>query len=131
MPTFSQNADITSNSDRGVIHPGHPPIIESHVIKSGQGKLRAGCVLSAGTGDGAVLAVDADQPTLVLIQDVDTNDSTQDKIIARCMMHGPCVRARLLSTAGDTPTVASDTLVSKLPLRGIYPVQSFDYSVMA
>jgi hypothetical protein len=120
---------------RGIVHPAHPPVIESVIIASGK-SYRAGTLLKYASG-GAVAAakevtggspVPADQSDCVLLEDIDTTGAAKP---ARCLLHGMVVRSRLLCSTG-TPAAASDGLADKLSARGIYPVQGgFDYSVMA
>jgi hypothetical protein len=74
------------------------------------------------TGAGAA---PAEQAELVLVEDADTTAGAKP---ARCLAHGMAVRARLLKGDGSA---ASDAMAATLPARGIYPVQGFDYSVMA
>jgi hypothetical protein len=121
--------------DRGVVHPGHPPVIESVVIAA-EKTYQAGTLLKYASGGALAAAkevtggspVPADQPDCVLAEDVDTTGGAKP---ALCLLHGMAVRSRLLcSTAAPEP--ASDALVEKLSARGIYAVQGgFDFSVMA
>ena len=117
--------------DRGVIHPGHPPVITAVLIAAGK-NYQAGTLLKDGASGAVASAaevtgsspVPAEQATAVLVEDVDTTGGART---ALCLRHGMVVRSRLLSGAG---TAASDAMAGTLPARGIYPVQGFDYSVM-
>lgn len=111
--------------DRGVIHPGHPPIVESFLIAQGA-KLHAGTLMKKSGSTGAVPT--ADQADFVLVQDVDTTDEAK---VARCLCHGMVVKDRLIDASGANPVKASDTMIALLSARGIYVFQAFDYSVMA
>jgi hypothetical protein len=94
---------------------------------------RAGTLLKNGASGAAASAdavtgenpAPAEQAELVLVEDVDTAGGARP---ALCLAHGMAVRARLLKGDG---TAASDAMAGTLPARGIYPVQGFDYSVMA
>jgi hypothetical protein len=120
--------------DRGVIHPGHPPVIVAVLIAATK-NYRAGTLLKNAAG-GAVASADevttgsptpAEQAELVLVEDVDTASGART---ALCLVHGMVVRARLLN-GSSAPVAASDAMAATLTARGIYPVQDFDYSVMA
>jgi hypothetical protein len=121
--------------DRGVIHPGHPPIIEAVLIAAGK-KYLAGTLFKF-AASGAVPPADevtggspapAEQADCVLVEDVDTTGEAKP---ALCLMHGMAVRARLINAKGSTGVTASDALVNTLPARSIYPVQGFDVTKMA
>ncbi|MDR0878942.1 MAG: hypothetical protein LBN21_12910 [Treponema sp.] len=122
--------------DRGVVHPGHPPIVGSPLIAAGH-TYQAGTLLKA-AADGYVAARDAvtgegaapaDQADCVLIQDTDTTDGAKPGL---CLHHGMVVLARLLNSFGSgDPVPAGDAMIATLVNRGIYAVQDFDYSVMA
>jgi hypothetical protein len=117
--------------DRGVIHPGHPPVIAAVLIAAGK-NYRAGTLLKNAASGAVASAAEvtggspapAEQAELVLAEDVDTAGGARP---ARCLMHGMAVRARLLDGTG---AAASDAMAGTLAARGIYPVQGFDYSVM-
>jgi hypothetical protein len=99
-------------------------------------KYRAGTLLKNAAGGAAASADEvtgespapAEQAELVLVEDVDTTEGARP---ARCLGHGMVVRARLLDGTGSEPAAAGDAMAATLPARGIYPVQGFDYSVMA
>ena len=117
--------------DRGVVLPGHPPVIGAVLIAAGK-NYKAGTLLKNAAGGAVASAaevtgsspVPAEQAELVLVEDVDTAGGARP---GRCLMHGMVVRARLLSGTGAP---ASDAMTATLAARGIYPVQGFDYSVM-
>jgi hypothetical protein len=121
--------------DRGVIHPGHPPVIGAIPVAGGK-KYLAGTLLKHAAG-GAVPPADevtggtpapAEQAELVLVQDVDTTGGAKT---ALCLLHGIVVSARLINAAGASGVPASAALIKTLSARGIYPLQGFDSSVMA
>jgi hypothetical protein len=120
--------------DRGVVHPGHPPVIGAVVIAAGK-NYRAGTLLKYAAGGALAAAnevtggtpVPADQADCVLVRDV---DATSEAVPALCLLHGMVVRARLLCSAA-APVAAGDALVATLAARGIYAAQNFDFSVMA
>jgi hypothetical protein len=121
--------------DRGVVHPGHPPVIGAVLIAAGR-KYLAGTLFRLAPG-GAVPPADAvigetpspaEQADCVLVEDVDTTDEAK---LALCLRHGMVVRARLINAKGGTDAAASDALVETLPARGIYPVQGFDSTRIA
>jgi hypothetical protein len=123
----------TEAGDRGVIHPGHPPIIAAVLIAAGK-NYKAGTLLKDGAAGAVASAAEviesdpapAEQATAVLVEDVDTADGARP---ARCLRHGMVVRSRLLN--GASGAAASDAMADTLTVRGIYPAQGFDYSVMA
>ncbi|MDR2186397.1 MAG: hypothetical protein LBO80_12140 [Treponema sp.] len=126
--------DIDVVGDRGVVLPGHPPVIDSAVIAAGK-TYRAGTLLKYASG-GAVASADAvtggdpapaEQADLVLLEDVDTTGAAKP---ARVLMHGLAVRARLLNGTGEDPAPASDAMADTLKNRGIYPLQGWDRSVV-
>jgi hypothetical protein len=131
---YKTRVDIP-RGDRGVVHPGHPPVIEAAEIAAGR-KYLAGTLFRFAPG-GAVPPADevtggtpapAEQAELVLLEDVDTTDGAK---IALCLRHGMAVRSRLINGEGSSDVAASDALVATLPARGIYPAQGFDSTKMA
>jgi hypothetical protein len=131
---YKTTVDIPQG-DRGVIHPGHPPVIEAVLIAAGR-QYRSGTLFKSGAS-GAVPPADevtsgtpapAEQAELVLVEDIDTTGGAK---LGLCLRHGMAVRARLINAAGGTDVTASDALVKTLPVRGIYPVQGFDTTKMA
>jgi hypothetical protein len=119
---------------RGVVLPGHPPVIDSIVIAANK-KYQAGTLLKYASG-GAVASADAttggsatpaDQADAVLLEDVDTTGAAKP---ARVLLHGLAVRARLLNGTGSSAVPASDAMTDTLKNRGIYPLQSWDRSIV-
>jgi hypothetical protein len=126
--------DLEFTGDRGVLLPGHPPVIDSVLIAAGKA-YQAGTLLKYAAG-GAVASEDevkgegaapAEQADAVLIEDIDTTDAAKP---ARILLHGMAVRARLLNGTGSSPAVASDVMVDTLKNRGIYALQAWDRSVV-
>jgi hypothetical protein len=126
--------DIDFVGDRGVVLPDHPPVIDSVLIAAGK-TYQAGTLLKYASG-GAVASADAttgqnatpaDQADAVLLEDIDTTGAAKP---ARVLLHGLVVRARLLNGTGGSPVPASDAMADTLKNRGIYPLQSWDRSVV-
>jgi hypothetical protein len=107
--------------DRGVLHAGHPPIVDFVTLATSSKDLKAGTVLKAGVS-GFAPAGDSDTPTAVLLEDVDAH--TTETVQASAVVHGLVVRSRLLDFSDSTEAAASDTLASKLPAAGIYLTQA-------
>lgn len=107
--------------DRGVLHPGHPPIVDFVTLAASSKSLKAGTILKAGN-NGFEPAGDSDTPSAVLLADVDAHasEATTGVPVAR---HGIVVRSRLLDFSSSAEAVASDTLTAKLPGAGIYLTQ--------
>lgn len=105
--------------DRGVVHPGHPPVIEHGVFGALTKNLKAGTVLKLTSGKFAP-AGDSDTPAGVLLEDVAEHEGDVTAFVLR---HGIAVRSRLLNYANGSETAASDTLAGKLPAAGIYLTQ--------
>ncbi len=107
--------------DRGVLHAGHPPIVDFVTLATSSKALKAGTVLKAGVS-GFAPAGDSDTPTAVLLEDVDAH--TTETVQASAVVHGLVVRSRLLDFSDSTEAAASDTLAAKLPAAGIYLTQA-------
>lgn len=107
--------------DRGVLHTGHPPIVDFATLATSSKNLKAGTVLKNGEG-GLAPAGDSDTPCAVLLEDVDAHAS--ETVQATVVVHGLVVRSRLLDFSSSTEAAASDTLAAKLPACGIYLTQS-------
>ena len=107
--------------DRGVLHSGHPPIVDFVTLAATAKNLKAGTVLKSGSG-GFEPAGDSDTPSAVLLADVGAHsgEATTGVPVAR---HGIVVRSRLLDFSSSAEAVASDTLAAKLPAAGIYLTQ--------
>lgn len=107
--------------DRGVLHPGHPPIVDFVTLATSSKTLKAGTVLKSGEG-GFAPAGDSDTPSAVLLEDVAAHAS--ETVQAQAVVHGMVVKSRLLDFSDETEVAASDTLASKLPASGIYLTQA-------
>ncbi len=109
--------------DRGVLHPGHPPIVDFVTLATSSKALKAGTVLTNGeNGFVPAGADDADIPTAVLLEDVAAHAS--ETVQAQAVVHGMVVKSRLLDFSDTTEAAASDTLAAKLPAAGIYLTQA-------
>lgn len=108
--------------DRGVLHPGHPPIVDYATLATSSKDLKAGTVLKSGNG-GLAPAGDSDTPCAVLLADVPAHSSAAVEAVP-VAVHGLVVRSRLLDFSDTDEAAASDTLVAKLPACGIYPTQA-------
>lgn len=106
--------------DRGVVHPGHPPVIQTGTFGSLSKNLKSGTVLKMSAGKFSP-AGDSDTPSAVLLEDIP--EHTED-VTAFVLRHGIVVRSRLLNYSNGSETAASDTLADKLPSAGIYLTQS-------
>ncbi len=101
--------------DRGVLHPGHPPVIELGTFGTADTGLKAGTVLKLTDGVYAA-AAEADTPCAVLLEDVEAHTGN---VLSGVLRHGIVVRSRLID-ASAAEAAASDTLVNKLASAGIY-----------
>lgn len=105
--------------DRGVVHPGHPPVIMTGQMKAETKSLRAGTVLAL--QDGVYSAVgSAGTPAAVLLEDVEAH---AEVVAADIIRHGMVVRSRLLDHSAASEKAAEDALADKLAATGLYPVQ--------
>lgn len=105
--------------DRGVLHPGHPPVLEPGTFGQLDRALSAGTVLKLSGGKWEP-AAEADTPAGVLLEDVAAH--TED-VRAFVLRHGIAVRSRLTDGSAAAEKAASDTLAGKLPACGIYLTQ--------
>ena len=123
--------DVTFTGDRGVLLPDHPPVIDS-VLVAADKTYQAGTLLKYAAAGAAASAdavtgaspVPAEQADVVLLEDVDTTGAAKP---VRVLLHGLVVRARLHKGDGSP---ASDAMADTLKNRGIYPLQSWDRSVV-
>ncbi|MBP5283647.1 MAG: hypothetical protein J6Y93_03165 [Treponema sp.] len=109
--------------DRGVLHPGHPPIVDFVTLATSSKTLKAGTVLT--NSENGFVPADADDediPTAVLLEDVAAHSA--ETVQAQAVIHGMVVRSRLLDFSGEEEADASDTLAAKLPAAGIYLTQA-------
>ena len=107
--------------DRGVLHPGHPPIVDYATLATSNKDLKAGTVLKSASG-GLAPAGDSDTPCAVLLADVPKHSSEATTGVP-VAVHGLVVKSRLLDYSSSSEAAASDTLAAKLPPAGIYLVQ--------
>ena len=107
--------------DRGVLHTGHPPIVDFATLATSSKNLKAGTVLKSGEG-GLAPAGDSDTPCAVLLVDVPAHSSEATTGVP-VVVHGLVVRSRLLDYSSSVEAAASDTLATKLPASGIYLTQ--------
>lgn len=107
--------------DRGVLHAGHPPIVDYATLATSSKNLKAGTVLKSASG-GLAPAGDSDTPCAVLLADVPAHASEATTGVP-VVVHGLVVKSRLLDFSSSAEAVASETLSAKLPAAGIYLVQ--------
>ncbi len=115
----------TAAGDRGVVAPGHPPMLDTIVLTDETAVFNAGTVLRKSTGvDTYEAAAPADTlvegATCVLIQDTDGKNPEYQGLF-----HGMVVSGRLIDASGADPVAAGDTLKGKLPAIGIHLTQLF------
>lgn len=116
--------DVPVRNHSEVIHPGHPPVIDTALLADNTAKLTAGTILKYNTaGDGLEPAAPSDQPIAVLAKD---SDGINAEVLV--CWHGTVVFGRLIDASGTEPEAASRTLAGKLRMAGIYPIQLFTYS---
>lgn len=105
--------------DRGVVHPGHPPVVMTGRMKAETKALKAGTVLAL--ADGVYSAVGSSgTPAAVLLEDVEPH---AEVVAADIIRHGMVVRSRLLDHSTAAEKAAEDVLANKLAATGLYPVQ--------
>ena len=107
--------------DRGVLHAGHPPIVDYVTLAASSKNLKAGTILKSASG-GLAPAGDSDTPCAVLLADVSAHSSEATNGVP-VVVHGLVVKSRLLDYSSSTEAAASATLSAKLPAAGIYLVQ--------
>ena len=107
--------------DRGVLHAGHPPIVDYATLAATSKNLKAGTVLKSASG-GLAPAGDSNTPCAVLLADVPAHASEATTGVP-VVVHGLVVRSRLLDFSSSEEAAAGDTLAEKLPAAGIYLVQ--------
>ena len=109
--------------DRGVLHPGHPPIIMYGVMAVSQKKLAAGTILAESNGEYAP-CTSGGSPAGVLLEDVDVHAATDGTVTGAILKHGMAVESRLLDHSGSVSAVPNATMINKLVGIGIYPCQA-------
>ena len=117
--------DVPVKNKSEVVHPGHPPLIDTGLLADKTKVLKAGTVLKFNAaGDALEPASGADNPAAVLAEDSDGRNAE-----ALVLWHGAVVLGRLLdSSAADPPAAASAAMAAKLRAAGIYPLQLFTYA---
>lgn len=108
--------------DRGVLHAGHPPIVDYATLAASGKDLKAGTVLKAASG-GLAPAGNSDTPCAVLLEDVPAHSSEAVTGVP-VVVHGLVVKSRLLNFSDTEEEAAEDTLTAKLPACGIYLTQA-------
>jgi hypothetical protein len=123
----------TASGDRGVVHPGHSPVLDTIVLTDATKKYKAGTILRLSTqvvGEDTVklttFQAAAPSDTLaageacVLVQDSDGQSPE-----CQGLFHGMVVAGRLLDHSGASAVKANATLINKLPPLGIHLTQLF------
>jgi hypothetical protein len=110
-----------------VVHPGHPPLIDTGVLADAGKKYKAGTILKIDPATGKMSAAAlADTPAGVLVEDPDGRNAE-----VSVLFHGAVVFGRLLDSSGldanpATEAVAATTAMAvKLMAVGIHPLQLF------
>ena len=110
--------DKPAKNGSGVVHPGHPAIIDTGLLADKTRKYKAGTILKADSSGKLAAAGAGDDPIAVL-----TEDSDGENAEVLVMWHGMVVQGRLLDSSGSQPIAASEALAFNLRQAGIYPVQ--------
>lgn len=106
----------------GVVHPAHPPVIDTVVLADKTKKYKEGTVLKMSAGGETVeAAASTDDAVAVLTQDSDGKNAE-----ALALLHGTVVAGRLIDASAGTNTKAAKAYYAKLRAAGIYPLQLFD-----
>ena len=117
-------SNVETKKNNAVVHPGHPGIIDTALLKTPTAKLKAGTILKLDAATGALEpAALADTPIAVLTED---SDGKNAEVLV--LWHGMVVAGRLLNSSGANPEAATAPMVAKLRGAGIYPVQSWTSS---
>jgi len=104
-----------------VVHPGHPPLIDTGLLADASAKLKAGTVLKWNAdGTGLTAAAEADTPVAVLAED---SDGKNKEVLV--LWHGAVIFGRLLDASGLQTTAATKAMAAKLRMAGIHPLQLF------
>jgi len=111
-----KNKPAKNNS--GVVHPGHPAIIDTGLLADKTRKYKAGTILKADISDKLLAAGASDDPIAVL-----TEDSDGENAEVLVMWHGMAVQGRLLDSSGANPAAPTAAMAAKLRKAGIWPVQ--------
>ena len=114
--------DVPVKKNSEIVHPGHPPVIDTGLLASASAKLKAGTILKSISG-GLAAAAAADTPVAVLSED---SDGVNAEVMV--IWHGTVIFGRLLDSSGTAPVAASVAMANKLRSTGIYPKQLFTSS---
>jgi hypothetical protein len=110
--------DKPAKNGSGVVHPGHPAIIDTGLLADKTKKYKAGTILKADDSDKLVAAGASDDPVAVL-----TEDSDGENTEVLVMWHGMVVQGRLLDSSGTNPAAPTAAMAAKLRKAGIWPIQ--------
>lgn len=118
------NKSVEVYLDRGVLHPGHPPIIAYGVMAvSANKELKAGTILQESNGEYSPCG-SSGTPAGVLLDDVAAHTASDGTVTAAILKHGMAVESRLIDHSGSVDATPNATLVNKLPGIGIFPCQA-------
>jgi len=109
---------VPVNKNAEIVHPGHPPIIDTGLLADKTKKYKAGTILKADANGKLTAAGANDDPIAVL-----TKDSDGVNAEVTVLWHGMVVQGRLLNSSGAEPVAAGEALVYNLRPAGIYPIQ--------
>lgn len=115
----------TANGDKGVVHPAHPPLIDTIVLTDPTKKFKAGTILKEGAG---VTTYEPAAPADALVAGktvvlVENTDGVNGEYLG--LKHGLVVEGRLLDHSGANAAAANATLKAKLPPLGINLTQLY------
>jgi hypothetical protein len=122
--------NVPGKKNAGVVHPGHPAIIDTGLLADKTAKYKAGTILAFNEEGLLIAAREAEEageeeegveetyPVGVLTAD---SDGVNAEVLV--LWHGMVVQGRLLDSSGDAPVAADDTLAFGLRAAGIYPIQ--------
>jgi hypothetical protein len=110
--------DVPGKKNAGVVHPGHPAIIDTGLLADKTKKYKAGTILKADAGGKLAAAAAADDPIAVLTAD---SDGENAEVLA--LWHGMVVQGRLLDSSGASPVEAGEVMAFNLRAAGIHPIQ--------
>lgn len=105
--------------DRGVLHPGHPPVFDFAKVTASR-DIKAGTILKRNADETYEPCGASETPAGVLLDDLEKGSED----IARIVRHGMAVRSRLIDASGAADTAPSAAMLEKLPAEGIYLAQA-------
>ncbi|MBR0100162.1 MAG: hypothetical protein IJP90_10690 [Treponema sp.] len=105
--------------DRGVLHPGHPPIFDFAKVTANR-DIKAGTILKRAADETYSVAGANDTPAGILLDDL--KSGSQD--IVRIVRHGMVVKSRLINASGANDSEPTTAMLNKLPPEGIYLAQA-------